>query len=512
MIDWKIADYLAAIRQAHADEAPGDIQWIETHISWICLTQKFVYKIKKPVKNAFLDYSTLDLREHFCREELRLDSRYAPSLYLQVIPITIHNDVLQLGGTGNAVEYCVQMRRFPSGALLSERLSHNTCHAGEIVQLGNRIARFHQSAAIALPSSGFGAHKTLLEEALDNVQALLSDPSLTLDMRRSLELLEGWTRSMYTSCIPAFDSRKAMGFIRECHGDLHSGNVVWWNDELTPFDGIEFNESFRWIDVLSDIAFLAMDLEHLRHAELASILLSTYLEQTGDYCDFQLLRWYLVYRSLVRAKVSWLTMVQSSEQTQTVESHQRFAVASQERDRFIGLALKQSTPRQGRLWITHGLSGSGKSTGAMRIVEQFGALRIRADVERKRLFGFDATDRPDAQTTNELYSATSNSRTYERLLEIASKLLGAGQSVIVDATFLKRVHRKQFADLAKLHEVPFTILQFEASEELLRSRLNKRLQEENDASDANADVLKLQVESCEPLDETELPFCVAFAW
>jgi aminoglycoside phosphotransferase family enzyme/predicted kinase len=510
MNDWHIEDYLDAIRLAHQDEPVDSIRWIETHISWICLTKEIVYKIKKPLKNAFLDYSTLELREHYCREEIRLDSRYAPSLYLNVLPFTLCNGALQLGGVGVPVEYCVQMKRFPSGALLSERLSQGACSANDLVQLANHIANFHQSAAIAPASSRFGAQETLLQESLDNFAALLGDPTLDVGTQETLNQLEAWTRSMHADCVAAFESRRANGFVRECHGDLHAGNVVWWDDELIPFDGIEFSDSFRWIDVLSDIAFALMDLNHLGYPGFSSVLLSTYLERTGDYAALKLLRWYIVYRALVRAKVSWLTMVQSSEQKQLAAGQARFDEASIERDRFIELALNQSRSRGARLWITFGLSGSGKSTGAMRIVEQYGALRIRADVERKRLFGLRAEDRPSDQAAVELYSAASSERTYEKLLGIASSALDAGHSVIVDATFLKRKHRNQFSELARLHQVPFTILHFEAPHDMLQRRLEQRSLEGRDASDATIEILKQQIESCEDLDESEMPFCVAF--
>ena len=248
---------------------------------------------------------------------------------------------------------------------------------------------------------------------------------------------------------------------------------------------------------MSDVAFLVMDLLARQQEPLANIFINSYLEQTGDYAGLEVLRWYLVYRSLVRAKVDGIVM------TQHPEDSKEFETASAGRISYMDLAIRLVKVKPPTLWITHGLSGSGKSTGAEEIVRQKGAIRIRADVERKRLFGKDATYRANAEEMKRLYSSEISEQTYSRLHKLAETVLQAGYSVIVDATFLKRQQRAMFALLAKELSLPFEILDFHASCETLRERVKHRAAIGYDPSDADLPVLERQIELDEPLDETE---------
>lgn len=489
-----------AIARTHSSDAnsPCAVEIVETHISTLFLTERFAYKVKKPVRNAFLDYSTLELREQFCREEIRLDRRYAPDLYMDVVRFSRRQGRLVLGLEGDVCEYAVKMHRFPSDALLSYRLQQNQVSEQDIRTLASHVAEFHGIALYAADSIPFGTPTIVLQKSIENLDALSDCKWNQLNQIEQLESLRKWTNSCFEHLALEFANRKKSGFVRECHGDMHSGNVVYWHEQFVPFDGIEFNESLRWIDVMSDLAFLVMDLHARQHEPFGNIFLNSYLEQTGDYAGLVVLRWYLVYRSLVRAKVEGIVMTQHPEESK------EFATAIRGRSNYMDLASRLVERQAPTLWITHGLSGSGKSTGAEEIVRKHGAIRIRADVERKRLFGKDATYRASAPELKQLYSQKMSQRTYTRLHSLALTLLQAGYSAIVDATFLEQKQRAMFASLAKERSVRFEILDFQASYETLKARLKHRAAVEHDPSDANLAVLERQIELDEPLDEIEL--------
>ena len=285
--------------------------------------------------------------------------------------------------------------------------------------------------------------------------------------------------------------------MRECHGDLHLGNITRWQGELTPFDCIEFNPGFRWIDVLSEIAFLLMDLDDHQRTDLGWRFLNAYLERTGDYEGLDVLRFYLVYRALVRAKVAMLRREQAATDT---DEQERLAT---ECCNYLDLATAYTTPRPVQITITYGLSGSGKTYGTQATIEQEQAIRIRSDVERKRLFGLAATERAAGDIDSGLYTADASRKTYTQLVRLTESVIQAGYPVIVDATFLKRWQRQLFRDLADHVGVPFRVLTFEASEEVLRKRIQQRMMT-GDASDATLTVLDHQLQTREPLTSEEL--------
>lgn len=503
---------LAALR---ASGAPAEL--IETHISWIFLTEKLAYKIKKPVKNDFLDFSTLALRKFFCEEELRLDRRFAADIYLDVVPVTCEQESLEFGGAGQPCEYAVKMRRFPTEDLLGQRVKTLRIASAELERFAQALADFHQVAAHAPEKSSFGNAEQIRQEAYDNVSAL--DGYLTAER---MARLRSWTEQTWQSLDELFRHRQQNGFIRECHGDLHADNIVRWQGRFIPFDGIEFNPQFRWIDCLSDAAFLAMDLLALGRSDLSCIFVNSYLEASGDYAGIGLLRWYMVYRALVRAKVSRLAMDQHTADTA------EFAAARGELERHLELAealstrthtqhagiedaatippLTRSNPNG--LWITHGLSGSGKSTIALRLVEQLGAVRLRSDVERKRLWGKPADFRADAQQRQRLYSAEMNQQTYQRLRELSEPILAAGYPVVVDAAFLKREQRDLFRQLAHQSKMPFGIIDCQTDSVTQQQRLTTRQAAGSDASDADERVLQEQMATQDTLAADEQKWVV----
>lgn len=464
------------------------VELIETHISWVLLAGDFAYKIKKPVDLGFLDFSSLEKRHFFCTEEVRLNRRLAPDLYL---------DVVGIGGTpeqpaweaGDPIEYAVRMRRFPQQAQLDHMLAAGELRASQLDAFARMIAEFHRVAAVAGAGTLFGEEPAVYEPVEDNFQALreaLTSPGAVAQ----LDGLEAWAMARFLALRDLLAVRKSSGFVRECHGDLHLRNLAWVDEQPVAFDCIEFSPALRWIDVLNEVAFLTMDLRARAQPAMAARFLNRYLEHTGDYAGLKLLQFYQVYRALVRAKVDAIRLRQgdltAAEQVQ-VET---------ECGRYLELARNFGQLGQPWLLITRGLSGSGKTTLSEDLVERLGAIRIRSDVERKRLFGLAAGQSASAEPGQGIYSADASRQTYASLRELAESVLEAGYPVIVDAVFAEPERRSPFQVLAADQGLPFLILEFSASPATLRERIANRPQ---GASDADIAVLESQLASWQPL-------------
>ena len=472
----------------------------ETHISWVLLIGRDAYKIKKAVDLGFLDFSTLEARHFYCTEELHLNRRLAPDLYLDVIAIGGSPEQPVLGGEP-AIEYAVHMRRFPRSAMMDLLLADGHITTAHIDKLAATIARFHAALPPAAADSPFGSAATIQSAALQNFVQLA--PSL--EAPADLAMLEKVRRASaleFAACEPLFRQRKASGCVRECHGDLHLGNIVLLDDTPVPFDGIEFSATLRWIDVISEIAFTVMDLLQRGWPQFAWRFLNAYLEHTGDYAGVGVLRYYLAYRAMVRAKVVAIR----ANQEDAAQAQQELAACRG----YLDLAHDCLARRRPALIITHGLPGCGKSTFAQIALERLGAIRVRSDVERKRLFGLAALADSRSQTGTGIYSKEATRRTYARLLELARGLLAAGFTVIVDAAFLSRAERESFCALARDLDVPFVIASLQADEAVLKERLAQRLSRADDASEANAAVLHTLQTVQEPLNDEERSLAAAF--
>jgi len=475
--------------------APRDIELVETHISWVILAGDYAYKIKKSLDLGFLDFSTLDRRRHFCEEELRLNRRLAPAVYLDVVAVTGTPEAPALNGAGEAIEYAVRMTRFPQDAQLDNLLTSGALGPAHIDAIAHMMAAFHQRADTANGNSPYGDPGHVLQPVAENftqVRERVTRP----EWLRELAGLEQWSHAEFDTLQPAFIERKRQGHVRECHGDLHLRNLAWWNDGPIAFDCIEFSPGLRWIDTLSDIAFLVMDLHDRGQAALASRFLNAYLEQAGDYEGVVLLPFYLVYRAMVRAKVDTIRAAQPG-----IEDNER-RQAESELYTYLQLAQSYTRAPAPKLIITHGVSASGKSTLTQALLEKTGAVRVRSDVERKRLHGSADGERG---SSGGMYSAGATARTYDRLLELADAVLRAGYSVIVDATFLKYSLREAFRKLAASSRAPFVILELSAPPGTLRRRIIAR---HGDVSDADLDVLDSQLRHNEPLRDVERKYTI----
>lgn len=502
------------------DEDVQHVECIETHISWVLLTGTHAYKIKKPVDFGFVNFTTLERRKFFCEEELRLNGRLAPRLYLDVVPISGSTDHPQIGGEGEPLEYAVKMRQFSQEVLLSHAIENGALTTGHIDKLAEVIANFHKQIAIAKPvgeTSRFGTRERVLTAAWGNFRVLLNQDldseghvkgvsRLPPDFQASetqLEELLDRTRTQANRLSSRFEDRRIEGAVRECHGDMHLGNMVLEDEEIVIFDGIDFNPDLRWIDVLSEVAFCTMDLADRNRPDFAHRFLNAYLEKTGDYSGLDVLPFYLTYRALVRAKVAHLGWQQHEEN----ESELRKSLVKQ-RQEYLDLASRYTKPRSPQLLITHGLSGSGKSVGTQPLIEKRGAIRVRSDVERKRLAGLDPMAKSDSQIKGDLYATASTEATYNRLAQLAEHILQAGFSAVLDATFLKGAQRLMMQNLAERLSVPFFILDFQASDEQLRERITRRLAVGADPSEANVAVLDYQIQNREPLSADEQAFVI----
>lgn len=504
MTSKQVSDHQATLVAALSDPTRyshpvADVEHLETHISHILLAGEYAYKIKKPLNLGFLDFTDLGRRKFFCAEEVRLNRRLAPDIYLDCIPIngSEANPVLN-ADPEDAVEYAVKMRRFLQDKLLDRCLAAGVLQPHHLDRLAHQLAEFHLTIARADLDTPFGTPEHVYQPARDNftqTRPLLQNPE-DLD---TLDQLEVWTQTTYEALKLVLAERKTTGYIRECHGDLHLGNMLLQDESVVIFDCIEFNDDFRWIDVMNDLGFLLMDLHKRRAGPWAWRVLNTYLESTGDYAGLALLPYYQVYRAMVRAKIAAIRLHQPGL---TESQHQ---VAAQECRAYLQLAVDFTAPPKPFLLITHGVSGSGKSFLTDPLREQLGAVRIRSDIERKRLFGLEPLASSHSNLNQGIYTLEASQRTYTHLRNLAASMLNAGYRVIVDATFLAFEQRQSFRALAEEKGVPFILLACSADVETLRQRVKQRQHRGEDAAEADGTVLERQLTRYQPPQPQEHP-------
>jgi aminoglycoside phosphotransferase family enzyme/predicted kinase len=475
---------VAALSDRSAYPHPcDDVRLLETHISWVFLTGTYAYKVKKPVDLGFLDFSTLELRHHFCAEELRCNRRFAGSLYDRVVPITAGPEGVVIDGDGEVVDYAVRMHQFPDPAQLDRMLEAGTLTVAELRTFAAELATIHAGLpeARADTTERWGTAAVVRGPVEENFTQI-EGTAYQGDYAPRLAALREWTHERHAELTDEFERRVAAGAVRECHGDLHLSNMVQLAGRITAFDCIEFSPALRWIDVLNDVAFLVMDLLARQRMDMAYSVLDAYLDASGDYAGLRLFDYYLVYRSMVRAKVAALGAPPTNE----------LAKARFERH----LALAESTAFGARpgLVLTCGLSGSGKSTVAEQLVTALGALRIRSDVERKRLHDLTPLARSGSALDAGLYGDAATEATYRRLAECVGAGLAGGQRVIVDATFLDPARRDTFLALASAARVPAVILYCAAPTPVLEQRVRDREAQAADTSEAGLTVLARQLE------------------
>jgi aminoglycoside phosphotransferase family enzyme/predicted kinase len=488
---------VAALRTRLEAREQAPVRVIETHVSWVLLARQLAYKIKKPLRLPFLDFTSLAERRRCCAEELRLNRRFAPDLYVDVVDVRRGPAGLSFDGPGETIDVAVRMRRFADGALWSERLAAGTLAAAQIDSFARRLAACHRDAPAAPPDGVFGSpavHARIVEGLIVAIDAWQSGETSPSTEWSALRL---WLRDEVARLDRHWRERLRAGAVRECHGDLHLANVVQLGDEATAFDALEFAAEWRWIDPLDDLAFLVMDLLASGRRDLSFRLLNAYLEESGDYDGIPALRFFLVSRALVRAQVATLRRADSAtgETNDAALRYLRLASA---------LVHGHDHGHDPRLAITCGLPGSGKTFVSQSLAEAAGAVRVRSDVERKRLFGIAPLQSSRERAVGGVYAAAATELTYGRLLAVAGTILRAGWPTLVDAAFLRRAERRRFTALAASCAAPFVILHCHAESALLRQRIAARRERHDDASEADVDVLERLTRVAEPLDDAEI--------
>ena len=478
------------------------IRVVETHISWVILTGEFAYKLKKPVKLGFLDFSTLEQRRAYCEEEIRVNRRTAPSIYLGVEPVGAATHGVRVGAEP-ALDHVVVMRQFAHAARLDRVVEREAFGSADEVELARTIAGFH--AGLEPVATAADEPERTVRPARNNFRHL--DPAGVSDrFQQKLAVIEAWTLEQAGSLGGLIRQRARSGHVRDCHGDLHLENIVCLDDRFVLFDAIEFNAELRRIDTANDIAFLVMDLLARGRRDNAYGVLNAWLEQTGDYDGLSVMRFYLVYRAMVRAVVSSIRQQQGRAPDPgespggAAESGPSFRPGP---ERYIALAAELVDTPPPRLILMHGLSGSGKTWTSDHLLRELPALRVRSDLERKRLAGLEATAKAAAGIGAGIYAPGFSAKTYDTMAAACETGLRAGFSMIADAAFLRRAERRRFIALGERLGARVGIVSCEADPGTLRRRIRRRSEEGRDASDADLAVLEHQVQHHDPLEDDE---------
>jgi len=490
--------HLRGLMHPQAYPHPVDrIELIETPLSWVLLAGPWVYKLKRPVRYPFVDQRCPTDRKRLCHEELRLNRRFAPALYVAVCTVVMAQGSACIDAPGEPLEYAVRMHRFDRTEQLDQLVLQGRVGEGEIEQLGAWLAQCHRTLPGGAHGRDAGSPAAVsatvarnAAECLNAATGLGSGPRIA--QLATLIALESAHRAA------ALAWRRANQRIRECHADLHLSNVVRLDGRLQPFDCLEFDPALRWIDTALDVAFLYADLLGYRARGLANRLLNAYLSASGDYHALRLLPLYVADRALVRAKVLALQTADPGRLTTGA-----LELLKRRHERYLTVAEQALQRRQPRCLMMAGLPGSGKSWLAERLAEPLEAVVVRSDVERKRLAGLAARDASHSAPGGGWYAGAHSDQVYERLSGCAADALDGGRDVIVDATFDRRPYRTLLAATCRSQGAALSVVHCQAPEPALRERILARQAAAQDPSEADPAVLSLKMRAWQPLSEEE---------
>jgi len=459
-------------------DATSAVTLLHTHISWLFLTDAYVYKFKKPVDFGFLDFTTLEKRLFYCNEELRLNRRLSPDVYLGIAELRQDiNGKLSIDGSGKIIDYAVKMVRLPGERMMARLLDLNIVTPADIVDVARLVAHFHDTAARGPGIDLFGSVAALRANWEENLQQARPYLGRTIS-DRTLDLISTWAMKRLHDDENLFRERVAAGFIRECDGDLHSENICL-DGKVHIFDCIEFNEKFRCTDTAADVAFMVMDLENHGRRNLANLFVEEYVARSGDSGLTGVLPLYLANRAFIRGKVESFRLddggIPDKEKLAAAIRAKRFFRLSR------GYALRKELPFS--LIMTCAPTGCGKSSMAAELAFQLGINHFSTDIERKRLAGISPGERG-----GDIYTPEWHRRTYRQLENLAREQLSKGASVIVDGTFIRRSDRHAFAALASAAGCGLVILRLHCPPTTVRQRMTSRAQEAYSISDGNWDV------------------------
>lgn len=474
------------------------VELIQTHVSWLFLTDTHVFKLKKPVNFGFLDFSTLDLRRFYCNEELRLNRRLCPDVYEQVVALRETEAGATFAGDGAVIEYAVMMKRLPADRMLDRLVDSGAISENDIRIVARAIGTFHSNAPTSPHISEFGSLEQIQFNWRENFEQTLPFRNSTLPSA-VCENIRAYVETFTDSFRTLFDERINTGYIRDCDGDIHLGNICLVNAMAYIFDCIEFNERFRFSDTAADIAFLLMDLDFHGRPDLADAALSTYITESGDMQCAKLIPFYKVYRAFVRGKVESLQLLDTG-----IDQEERTA-AEKRAMRYFRLAhgYCMRSRLSPTLFITCGTMGCGKSTLAEQLAFELGLSIFNSDTVRKQLAGLPPETAVQVSFGEGLYSREMSQRTYRHLEQLADAGLASGRSAIIDAGFGTSAGRAVFSRLAASHRAQFVILFIQSDPEVQRRRLRERSSRGDSVSDGRVELLDQQENNFEPPEAEE---------
>ncbi|MBS3801270.1 MAG: AAA family ATPase [Candidatus Thermoplasmatota archaeon] len=485
-----------------------NIQLIQTHISYVVLTESCAYKIKKPVDFGFLDFSTLEKRKHFCHEELRLNARLCPDLYKEVIMFTKKDDgKLEINGTGPIVEYAVKMKQFPQKNIMTQLLKEHKISKDHIDDLVDALVSFYKESPSTEEIASYGSIDAVKQNIDENFEQTKNKIDITISNDEFHHIKQA-NELFFKNKKDLLNHRKKNGFIKSCHGDLHSGNIVLFNDSLCVFDCIEFNKRFRYIDVASDIGFFAMDLDIQNHPFLSSYLITQYIKKSNDTSLLEVLNLYKSYRAYVRGKVLGIQLddphIEKQKKQELIKQISPYFSLSSYYASLMNIQVNQQHPI---VFMMSGLTGTGKSTVAGKIAVDYNAQIINTDVVRKETSGVDKFERHLDDPNTGMYSPERVHQTYEKVMNYAESVLNQGKNVVLDATFQKQEHRDMAKTVASKFNAAFIPIYCTCPEKVAKQWLEDRMKSKN-VSDGRWEIYQMQKDSFEMFTDKEKPVII----
>ena len=472
----------------------NSIEQRETHISKVFLTGDYVYKIKKPVNLEFLDFTTLEKRRYYCRQEVILNRRLTHNVYLDVVAITFKDGEYFMAGSGNPVEYAVKMRQLPEDRSMVNLLKTIKIDRNDIEDLALILSVFYSQGSSAGHIHSFGAWESIQANCEENFRQTMIFAGKILD-ERIFQIIQSATLSFLHRRKELFDNRIESGKIRDCHGDLRTGHIYFADDGIQIIDCIEFNKRFRYHDIASDLAFLAMDLDYEGFPQIAGHLLNAYVNYSKDQNVFVLIDFYKCYRAFVRCKVNCMRLQEAG----LSEPNKRELL--KETMKYLDLAYRYAVKfTRPTLWVVCGMPGSGKSTISRELSKVFGIKTFHSDVIRKELFGMKPVDPSDIPFEEGIYSKGASGLTYGKLLLLGQEEIEKGISVILDATYGNKHHRAEALRMASDKDANIVFVECVLKEKLLKERLSNR-KTKFSVSDARLHHFEYFKKRFEPLNE-----------
>lgn len=456
-------------------ERADSVEILQTHLSVVVLSGDRAYKFKKAIRLPFADFTSLEKRRHFCREELRLNRRLCPEIYEEVVDLCVNEGGYRIGGAGNLIDHAVRMRRLPQDRMMDVLLERDEVTMAQVESIARRVVAFHRGALRGPEIDEWGDPEKLRDLALANFSE-----SRDHFPGRLHSILAARTRADFERLLPDLRRRLAAGLVVDGHGDLHVRNICLV-DPPAIYDCIEFNPGFRCADVATEHAFLVMDLRFRGHTELARRYLATVLAESGDGELLGVLPALVRYRAMVRAKVSAL----QAREPEIPETDR--TAADLEARRYLRFVAATAVEEEGPLWLIFcGLPASGKSSVAEALHGASGKAWpvFSSDRIRKELAGVA----PSEPLSEFFYSEEFSDRTYRALLERASAATGEHRVVILDANFRERRERFLAREAARAAGARIAILRVDAGEEVVIQRLASRKNDPNSVSDAGREV------------------------